>query len=219
MARRVTKRSLNLMGRIFGRWTVVSLGRDTGPVRHWLCRCACGAGPLDVQVYSLLDGTSRSCGCLKREATQRLKRRHGEAGRTSEYNTWVQIRGRCNNKNNPAYRHYGGRGIKVCQRWERSFEAFLADVGRRPSPIHSLERIKNNRGYSPSNCKWATRDEQANNRRSNRFLTAFGKRQTLAQWSRETGVPVETMRQRIDRFGWPVERALLKNERGKWQAA
>jgi hypothetical protein len=136
-------------------------------------------------------------------------RKHGEAWRTSrtcEYSIWQAMVQRCTNPNNKGYLKYGGRGIGVCDRW-REYENFLADMGRRPSDSHSLDRINNDKGYEPSNCRWATLIEQANNTRTNKHLTFRGRTQTVADWAREIGIKQNTLVGRI-RKGWSVEKAL-----------
>jgi hypothetical protein len=113
-------------------------------------------------------------------------------------------------RNDPEYSvwaDYGGRGIEVCDRWRNSYPTFLADMGQRPTPDHSIERIDNNGNYAPENCRWATRIEQSNNRRSNRHLTFQGRTQTLAQWEREIGGKGYLIKQRL-KLGWSVDRAL-----------
>lgn len=114
---------------------------------------------------------------------------------------------RCNNKNNIGYELYKCRGIKVCSRWQNSFENFLKDMGERPENT-SLDRIDNNEDYSPENCRWATKEQQARNKRSNRLITAFGKTQTLVEWSYETGIKADTIASRIDYYGWNIEKAI-----------
>jgi hypothetical protein len=120
------------------------------------------------------------------------------------------MRRRCYDPNRRQFGNYGGRGIKVCDQWRNSFETFLKDMGRKPSPKHSLDRIDPNGDYEPSNCKWATPHEQANNKTSNRWIDAFGKRMTLGQWSKETGVPDRTISIRIRHLGWAPERAVME---------
>lgn len=114
---------------------------------------------------------------------------------------------RCHKRSNRAYKRYGGRGIKVCDRWREDFKNFLADVGYRPSPKHSLDRIKNNQGYKPGNVRWATRSEQNNNRRGNRVLILNGMKMTAMQWSRRIGIKYSTLMKRLGR-GWSAKRAL-----------
>lgn len=137
---------------------------------------------------------------------------HGFAsrtGRSAEYVVWSGIKTRCNNKNDHNYLKYGARGICMCERWQNSFLHFLQDMGTRPSRDHSIERIDNAGHYEPGNCRWATREEQANNRRSSRFLEFNGERLTIAQWARRSGIEVHALHMRL-RKGWSIERALTE---------
>lgn len=158
----------------FGRLTVVGEGepkqyRDKRH-RRAIARCDCGTEKL-VAFTELLKGTTASCGCLKNEMCAdlgRASKTHGEGGlghRTAEYKIWVSMKARCNNPRHIYFNNYGGRGIKVCERWQASFENFLADIGRRPSAELSLDRIDNDRGYEPGNVRWADRATQARNSR------------------------------------------------------
>lgn len=134
---------------------------------------------------------------------------HGEASasrRTPEYRAWYHIKDRCLNPRNKMYAYYGGRGITVCDRWFK-FNNFLEDIGRRPSKSHSIDRIDNNKGYYKENCRWATRGQQAFNRRSNRIITAFGSSKPLTVWARETGLHYVCIQFRLKR-GWTPEQAL-----------
>lgn len=135
---------------------------------------------------------------------------HGETrnGRkTPEYSVYREMLRRCYDPKRNSYSNYGGRGITVCRRWRRSFGAFLRDVGRRPSPQHTIDRIKNNRGYYPSNVHWATPQEQQRNTRHTRFVTFRGQRQSLVAWVEELGLDYEVVKQRL-LLGWPARKAL-----------
>ncbi len=194
------RKELVLSGQRIGLWTVLGDGLDRNGARTALCRCDCGKEQ-EVNINSLKRGESKSCGCLKR---QNLSYRYRN---TRTYKIWKNMRYRCNNPRFIKYAYYGGRGIKVCSRWD-SFENFLKDMGECPDGL-SIERIDPNGDYSPENCRWATLLEQHNNTRSNRFLTFQGKTQTMAQWCRELGVSYDLVCDRLSR-DWSVEDALTK---------
>jgi len=126
---------------------------------------------------------------------------------TKIYRTWQNMKNRCYNENVQCHKNYGGRGICVCREWKNSFINFYNDMGDVPDG-HSLERIDNDKGYSPENCKWATKKVQTNNARSNIRLVYNGENLTLSQWSRRTGLNYDTLRYRILYYKWPVEKAL-----------
>lgn len=133
---------------------------------------------------------------------------------TREYQCWAHMKARCNDVNHPAYKNYGGRGITVCTRWLNGFEFFFADMGKKPSKGLEIDRIDNDRGYDPGNCRWATRSQNARNKRPKtlgqhgvRFLTAFGKTQCLSEWAREFGHSCALLCYRL-RNGWDIEKAL-----------
>jgi hypothetical protein len=144
--------------------------------------------------------------------------RHGgvSGGKSSpEYKAWDSMRQRCSNPNNPSFKNYGARDIAVCDRWLHSFESFFADMGKRPTPQHSIDRIDVNGPYSPENCRWATPIEQQSNTRANRLLTVGGVTQTMTEWSRRSGVPVSAMWRRLVKLGWSDELAVLTPVREK----
>ena len=132
-----------------------------------MCWCDCGNKQVFVSSGSLKNDLTKSCGCLVKKLGRKRCTTHGKS-QTPEWRVWHNMNQRCYNKNNPGYKYYGGRGIKVCKRWRESFENFLKDMDKRPSPELTIERINNDKGYRESNCKWATRKEQNNNRRCNK---------------------------------------------------
>ena len=197
--------ALNITGGVFGRLTAIApVGRFNRCIQ-WLCICECGS-ELVTRGSRLKEGKVSSCGCINFEFMQTLKKTHGMTS-SPEFNAWQSMKKRCLNKTDSSYEGYGGRGIKVCHRWMLSFSNFLSDVGFRPSPDHSIDRIDNDGPYSPDNCRWATRIQQHNNKRNNVWLTHDDRTQTLIQWSRETGMIPETISYRL-KIGWPIEKAL-----------
>ncbi len=206
----------NLTGKQFNRWTVLGLAGFTttsgGNKKYrWLCKCMCGTLKC-VYARDIISQKSKSCGCFRKEWCTANKTTHGLSTH-SLYSLWINMIYRCTNPNNAKYSEYGGRGIKVCDRWllgdddNAGIVLFITDVEPRPSPKHSLDRIDNNKGYSPDNCRWATQQEQLNNTRTNRNITYKGITQSLAAWSRATGIGWMTLDGRL-KTGWPIDLAL-----------
>jgi len=201
----------DLTTRVFGRLTPVervgSTGNNGGAL--WRCRCDCGK-EVTLPASHLTRSTkpSRSCGCLQRERVGNAQRTHGRT-KTPEYGVWRQMVARCTKPGHANYRRYGARGVTVCDRWRADFAAFLADMGGRPSPLHTLERKDNDGPYSPENCVWATSAVQMRNTRQNHRLTLRGVTLTVTDWVTKTGIPRSTIYARI-RYGWSTERTLTE---------
>lgn len=199
-------------GKKFGRWTVIKRSEKRSS-KHaiWLCRCDCGT-ERDVGTPGLASGRSTSCGCYGKEArakgTKEACTTHGGSG-SVEYKLWCSMIRRCKKTKTNRTSVYTRKNIKVCQRWIDSFENFLADMGPRPSPHHSLDRFPDGKGdYEPGNVRWATREEQDNNR--GQLFLVDGEMKNVKTLSRETGIPYHTLRQRLVESGWPLERALTE---------
>jgi hypothetical protein len=190
-----------IVGQRFERWTVVRTGERKGAHPATLCVCDCGTERV-VRTELLRNGKSKSCGCYRDEKATTHGRSH-----TPIHNIWLAMRRRCSLPSDNSYERYGGRGIKVCDRWQ-VFENFLADMGERPSSKHSVERENNEGDYEPGNCVWAVKLVQANNTRSNAYYTLDGETLTLAQWARKRGASYKAVHARLNR-GWSLERALL----------
>ena len=195
---------LNLSGQRFTRLKVLHRGGNRGRRVSWICRCDCGKR-LMVTAASLKSGNTRSCGCLATEIKRTVHITHGHSAGgkfSSEYIAWSNMIRRGTGK----VAHYAKRGITVCTRW-LVFENFIKDMGPKPSPKHSLEREDNDRGYTPLNCRWATRIEQARNMATNHHLTVNGVTRTVAEWSEVTNLKASTIRARIKR-GWDAKAAM-----------
>ncbi len=196
---------MDLVGQKFGRLIVISrTDQDRWGKYRWLCQCSCGGEAITTS-YCLKTGHTKSCGCLVKEGSN-IRHGHLKKRKTSPtYTAWAHIIQRCTNPKNKNYKYYGGRGIKVCQRWMK-FENFLRDMGEKPAETQ-IDRTDNNKGYFADNCSWATRKQQCRNRRSNHLETYQGKTKTMIEWAEETGILYDTIRFRLKR-GWSIEKAL-----------
>lgn len=186
----------NERGNAYGRWTVIEFAKRDNRGVHWLCRCVCG-NMKTVWGADLRNGKSTSCGCSRQRA-------YG-MNESKEYATWEAIKQRCYNKNHDAYKHYGGRGIKMCDRWYESFCNFFDDMGKRPFPKATIDRIDNDGNYEPSNCRWASQLEQGQNTSKVRLVTYNGETMSLRAWARKLGISHRTLSERI-RKGWSEDR-------------
>lgn len=193
--------------------------------RAVLCQCDCG-NKRAVLLVKLLDGRCLSCGCIRKKRLDRPVKRVAKIRNYSpkdnplEYSTWVGMKNRCGYPKDKSYKYYGGRGITVCKEWVDSFDNFLLDMGKRPSPKHSLDRIDNEKGYCKENCRWANHYEQGRNKRNNVMIDFNGTVMCLSEWSRQLGISAATIINRL-KSGWSTEKALtypLQNKKRRNKA-
>lgn len=203
-------RFIDLTGKQFDRLCVIKRVENNKYGNSvWLCQCDCGV-QLRVRGDSLIKGNTKSCGCLRKEKVIERAKTHGKTN-TKCYMEWANMKARCYNPNSKQYKDYGGRGITMCERWRKSFEAFYADVSELPNfgkEGYSINRIDNNGNYEPNNVEWADDITQANNKRNNHLITYNGKTQSLSQWAAEKGLKRSTLEQRINKYHWNIEKAL-----------
>lgn len=194
----------DMTGQQFGRLTVEHRVFEGTKNSRWQCRCICGS-VTTIYRSALINGLTQSCGCLRREVNAARIKTHGMA-ESLEHLLWQAIRRWCGQPSDPAWKNYGGRGILVCDRWNRSFVSFMADMGARPEGA-TLDRFDGNGHYEPGNCRWATYEQQARSRRSTVWVTYLGLTMSLAEACSLTGVKLGTAVSRRHR-GWPQERWL-----------
>lgn len=208
---------IDLRNKKFGRLSVLHRGEGKHTCAYWVCKCDCG-NITTVAGSSLNKGHTKSCGCLRTDTNKKKKytqsnahlKKHGHCPRgkkSPEYISWAAMKSRCLNKNDPGYKNYGGRGIKVHQPWVDSFESFYNDMGPRPNTQFSLDRINPNGNYIPKNCRWADAKTQLQNKRNNVKITYKGRTETIAEWSRITGISYKAIQTR-NRKGWTPEKTL-----------
>lgn len=194
-----------LIGVKNNRWTVMKVGfgikYDGSVHRSIICKCECG-NEKEIRTHDFLTGRSKNCGCYNEHAKHNLSN-------SSEYGIWKGMRRRCCNPSDNRYKDYGGRGIKVCDKWMNSFEEFYKDIGPRPSKEHTIDRIDNNGNYEPGNVKWSTIEEQCGNKRNTRWLEYEGVKKRISEWSKIVNIPQNTLRGRID-SNWSVDDILMK---------
>lgn len=205
----LNQKSDRLIGSVFTRWTVVEYDCVINSHKYYKCRCVCGVES-SVRKSALISGKSKSCGCLKVLAGIVNNTTHGMT-LTSEYKIWRGLRSRCLDINDKSYHYYGGRGIGVCDDWVDSFDAFYKDMGNRPSKYHSIDRIDNNGDYSKDNCRWATAQVQANNKRNTNKIHYNGVVYSISELSKLTGINRNTLSKWIRNLGLTPDECIDRN--------
>ena len=197
---------IDLQANKFGRWLVIARsGSDERGQARFLCRCDCGNEKI-IAGKVLRAGKSVSCGCWQKESVSARRKTHG-CSNSPEHRAWAAMRNRCSNSK-PAYKHWNGRGIRVCKRWG-SFENFLEDVGPRPSAKHSIDRINVDGDYNPQNVRWATRKQQARNTTKTVYVSVGGRTESLVDAAEAAGIKPDTVRRRLSVSGFTAEEAVL----------
>lgn len=198
-----------VIGKKFGRLYVKQYSH-TGKHYHkyFLCLCDCGNEKI-VDMKHLVSGKIKSCGCLWQDNKHEYRKIHGDS-KKSLYIRWLGMKGRCENRNNARYKDYGGRGIAICEQWH-SYESFKKWALKNDYKENlEIDRIDNNKGYSPSNCRFVTAKENNLNKRNNIRITYQGKTLTISEWAKETGIKKSTISARIKKLGWSPVRAITE---------
>lgn len=193
----------DLSGVKFGRLMPISMKKNNG-MAIWSCKCDCG-NTIDVRASSLLNGHTTSCGCYGRNRLGESKRIHSDTGKRL-YKIYLGMKQRCYNPKQPSYKNYGGRGITICEEWLNDYSSFKKwSLKNGYSEQMTIDRIDNNKGYSPDNCRWTTRKEQNNNTRRCVLITYNGETHNITQWSEKTGIPRGIIAKRYN-LGWSPKR-------------
>jgi len=203
---------IDITGQKFGRLTAIKReGSNSDGKALWLCKCDCG-NKVIVVGKSIRNGHTKSCGCLSVDRTRSMGKsnlKHGDS-KSRLYNVWRGILKRCNNPNNHAYENYGGRGIKICEQWEHSYEKFMKwSFENGYEEGLSIDRIDNDGNYEPSNCRWVTASEQSRNKRDNVLITYKGKTYCMTDWAKIIGINVDTLWRRINEYGFSAKEAVV----------
>lgn len=200
---------INLVGMRFGRLSVMERAENKGNHPAWTCKCDCGSMCVVTGTH-LRSGHTLSCGCLQRERTSNARKSHG-MGESRIYRIWANMKSRCFNSNAQFYQDYGGRGITVCDEWKDDFQAFYNwSILHGYSDELTIDRIDNDKGYSPGNCRWTTRKEQQNNRRNNHYITYNGETLTVTEWANRLGIGQKVLFARLNDYHWNIDEALKK---------
>ena len=198
---------IDLTGKQFGKLTVINRA-GTDHCKHviWNCICDCGNKKI-LRSNNLRSHHQQSCGCETSNILSKLSKKHGHNtdfnGKSSTYNSWDNMNQRCRNPKNTNYPRYGAKGITVCERWMgiNGFVNFLSDMGEKPTPKHSIDRIDTNKGYYPENCRWATRKEQHRNKNNNIWYEYNGERLILTDWSKKLKTSSNSLKEHINKHG------------------
>jgi hypothetical protein len=208
---------IDLVGKKFDRLTVISLHDTNNGIARWSCICVCGNTSI-VSYGNLKDKHVRSCGCLSKEGNQS---KHRDSF-TRFYRIWSSMKMRCINKNRDSYKYYGGKGIKICERWfeymnfkNDMYDSYLMHIKEYGEKNTSLDRMGNNSNYCKENCRWATLREQANNKRNSLFIEYNGERKTLSQWCEVLDINQNTVKQRLHR-GWSTDKSFQSPMKNKY---
>ena len=195
---------IDITGEKFSRWTVKSISHQIKSMIYWNCICECGT-ERTVFGGDLKRGGSKSCGCLTKEVSATRLRKHGMVGHPA-YSSWQHMKTRCGNLNDEEYQNYGARGINVVIQWW-TFDGFWADMGKSWRDGATIDRIDNEKGYGPGNCRWATPKQQARNRRTNVIINTPKGPMPVSQAAEVFGIKANTIFSRI-RYGWHESRLL-----------
>lgn len=196
----------NLIGEKFGKLTVVERRKNSKSGKAmWLCECECG-NKVIIPTYRLTMGETRSCGCLKKES----KNFTHKMSKTRIYYIWLDMKKRCHDQKNKSFKHYGGKGITVCEEWEKDFMSFFKwAMENGYSEELTIDRINGELGYSPENCRWANKITQNNNRKNSLFVEYMGETKTLSEWCRQYERNYKMVYQRFRKLGWQFEKAMF----------
>ena len=199
---------IDLVGCRFGRLLVIKKYGHNGKAVTWLCKCECGSEVI-VRGDSLRKGATQSCGCIHREQLIDRNSTHGLCGQRL-YNIWGCMVQRCYNSKTPCYDRYGGRGVTIYDEWRNNFQAFYDwAMTHGYKDGLTIDRIDNDEGYFPDNCRWITAKEQGNNRSTNRYLEFNGEKHTVSEWSELLGISTSCIDSRLRR-GWSIEKTLTE---------
>jgi len=191
----------------YGKLQVIKREKNKGKIPMWLCVCECGKECVIRGEY-LRTGHTKSCGCMRSKNALSLFATHNKSN-TRLYKIYRGMRQRCYNPKNKRYKEYGARGVTVCEEWLNNFEAFYEwAIANGYRDNLTIDREDANKNYEPSNCRWITAKEQANNKRNNNYITYNGETHTIAEWAEIYNIKYSTLYQRINRYGWSVDRAL-----------